>query len=722
MNVLPTEPVANGAWMRFCEEHRNSESNKIISREVTKGLDDDTDEPGSNSDTYMNVPAFELVTTHRYTTLPTGPDDSIIAKKNSDEPPTRSLHLYSPALTNALRSVVEYYPSQDLSGNIVIRWPYAVLVHHYDALLEFRNDVSAKNDADLCERETGAVEHIDLLLRFLDCTIMPEVRKEMERNEKGLYTYEYAWVFYKPGDTILLSFREETNLKPRVIHSSTWGTFVYPPTAWNLKSWYLKYDGTYVERYKDSSELLPFDGESRLEDLKVNLDDLESGATRKEISDQLDYGKRYWELLKGQCKYHSGKTENFPHNEVNGLVMVDPKTYYTQERSPQGNKISGEDCRVWLSDCQCRVCKKKKTELEVSQLASVFEKYNSIAPETWIELTDHQYILCADSIPAFVFRTRSWETVHVKNLSGPLFDEAKIDYLIMDSTRKNTLMALSKSFARINKDGEQLAREPWAADFVAVGLRSLTSRNPKELSLCFLLHGRPGVGKTCTAECIASFTKRPLMILTPSDIGTDPEDVEDNLVRNFKLAKRWNAVLLIDEADVFMERRSTADLVRNSLVAAFLRALEFYDGILFLTTNRVGSFDDAFISRVHVQMYYPEFNDEQRQAIWKTFIDKLNRERSDIRITIDAKEYIRGTEIRALKWNGREIRNVFQTAVSLAEYESEKDEEGNTMVTDEHLKSVIDLSKDFKGYLSELHGADEAKRAERYLERLDTFQ
>jgi hypothetical protein len=41
-----------------------------------------------------------------------------------------------------------------------------------------------------------------------------------------------------------------------------------------------------------------------------------------------------------------------------------------------------------------------------------------------------------------------------------------------------------------------------------------------------------------------------------------------------------------------------------------LRALEFYDGILFLTTNRVGSFDDAFISRIHVQLYYPDFDDE----------------------------------------------------------------------------------------------------------------
>lgn len=68
-------------------------------------------------------------------------------------------------------------------------------------------------------------------------------------------------------------------------------------------------------------------------------------------------------------------------------------------------------------------------------------------------------------------------------------------------------------------------------------------------------------------ECIAAFTKRPLMILTTKDIGTEPAEVEFNLSSKFKTAKSWGVVILIDEADVFMERRSTSDLTRNSLVA-----------------------------------------------------------------------------------------------------------------------------------------------------------
>lgn len=63
----------------------------------------------------------------------------------------------------------------------------------------------------------------------------------------------------------------------------------------------------------------------------------------------------------------------------------------------------------------------------------------------------------------------------------------------------------------------------------------------------------------------------------------------------------------------------------------------------------------------------------------------------------------------------------FQTAVALAEYESVKDQEGNILLTDAHFKPVIELSEDFNIYLKELHKGDEAKRAERKYERLDTY-
>jgi hypothetical protein len=54
------------------------------------------------------------------------------------------------------------------------------------------------------------------------------------------------------------------------------------------------------------------------------------------------------------------------------------------------------------------------------------------------------------------------------------------------------------------------------------------------------------------------------------DIGTDEDDLEKRLVKWFQLAEKWGAVVLIDEADVYLERREVADLQRNSLVSGKL--------------------------------------------------------------------------------------------------------------------------------------------------------
>ena len=134
---------------------------------------------------------------------------------------------------------------------------------------------------------------------------------------------------------------------------------------------------------------------------------------------------------------------------------------------------------------------------------------------------------------------------------------------------------------------------------------------------------------------------------------------------------------MLDEADVFLEKRQLTDLNRNSLVsgegnfvptaslwtsndncAVFLRAVEYYRGILFLTTNRVGHFDDAFMSRIHVFIDYDNLGEKERQQIWKQFFNKLANERKDIYVDGRAKRYVlEDPDMRNIEWNGREIRN-----------------------------------------------------------------
>lgn len=118
-------------------------------------------------------------------------------------------------------------------------------------------------------------------------------------------------------------------------------------------------------------------------------------------------------------------------------------------------------------------------------------------------------------------------------------------------------------------------------------------------------------------------------------------------------------MLLIDEADIYMEHRSVQDIARNSLVAGFLRALEYFKGVLFLTTNRVGHFDEAFISRINITIYYSPFNEDQRRELWESYFRKLQKEREDkMRIHIGTRDYVaESNDLRKMDWNGREIKN-----------------------------------------------------------------
>ena len=189
--------------------------------------------------------------------------------------------------------------------------------------------------------------------------------------------------------------------------------------------------------------------------------------------------------------------------------------------------------------------------------------------------------------------------------------------------------------------------------------------------------------------------------------------VEHNLTAFFKRAKLWGAILLLDEADVFLEQRTVQDLKRNCLVASFFRCLEYYQGVLFLTTNRVGAFDDALVSRVNVVLHY-DFDEPKRQEVWDTFFHKLENERGQlIKVPYSTREYCRhDPDLHRLEWNGREIRNAFQIAVSLAEDMDERHPaDGLITLRDVHFQQVVRMSSNFAQYLRKVHGAEAEKVA-----------
>ena len=76
-----------------------------------------------------------------------------------------------------------------------------------------------------------------------------------------------------------------------------------------------------------------------------------------------------------------------------------------------------------------------------------------------------------------------------------------------------------------------------------------------------------------TTESVADFCKRPLCTISAGDIGTSPSSVELDLGKALRLAEKWSATILIDEADVFVEQRTTHDLVKNGLVSGLIPPL-----------------------------------------------------------------------------------------------------------------------------------------------------
>ena len=212
--------------------------------------------------------------------------------------------------------------------------------------------------------------------------------------------------------------------------------------------------------------------------------------------------------------------------------------------------------------------------------------------------------------------------------------------------------------------------------------------------LIMLLHGGPGTGKTLTAESVAELAEMPLYNVTCGDIGTSADAVEKYLQTVLVLGKTWNCVLLLDEADIFLEQRSLSDLERNSLVSVFLRTLEYYDGILILTSNRVGTFDEAFKSRIQVALHYTNLDRVARKKIWKNFFDMMEADEEDVNLD-ELNKHMQ--ELADQDMNGREIRNALTTARQIALFQKET-------LAWEHVEQAITTASVFNKYLGTVHG------------------
>lgn len=175
----------------------------------------------------------------------------------------------------------------------------------------------------------------------------------------------------------------------------------------------------------------------------------------------------------------------------------------------------------------------------------------------------------------------------------------------------------------------------------------------------------------------------------------------------------------------FLAQRERKDFERNGLVAVFLRILEYYAGILFLTTNRVGDFDEAFASRIHMSLYYPALDEEKTKKVFTLNLELIQQRfnRQNRKITFDASsiESFAGQHFQTFRhnrWNGRQIRNLCQTALALAEFDAQGRSIEGALNTDvivqlqlKYFELVQKAYLEFGDYLGDVRGTKGDQRA-----------
>lgn len=242
--------------------------------------------------------------------------------------------------------------------------------------------------------------------------------------------------------------------------------------------------------------------------------------------------------------------------------------------------------------------------------------------------------MCYPFVNGFSFVTKDWGEMYVDNLEDVKFDDKAFDYLVLDESIKQMVRALV-----VNSEGT---------------FTDIIQKKSGGTIIC--LAGSPGTGKTLMSQSLAELLHKPLYSISCGELGTSVDVMETRLANVLEIAHAWNAIILLDEADIFMEKRSTNDIQRNAMVSVFLRLLENYQGIMFLTTNRPEHFDEAFRSRISISINYKDLDENARFKVWTNLLEasKTHLNEEDIE------------KLSQVEMNGRQIKNCIRMGQCMA--------------------------------------------------------
>ena len=347
----------------------------------------------------------------------------------------------------------------------------------------------------------------------------------------------------------------------------------------------------------------------------------------------------------GYHKYHKGldRTEEKAKESPNHLEQ--PVLVPGSQVDPNSNKSQLPE---------------RKNEVYVQRLGA--EKQKTNRDKVLAKPGDLVYL--SPTLLGYSLKSKHWLEFHVNDLRPVQWNDEAYGHLVYPEEQKDLVL----SFVQDHRSSAQAAAAD-GVDDVILG---------KGRGLVILLSGPPGTGKTLTAEAVADQTRRPLFCVQAEDLGTSAAMLGEQLKKAFAMAADWNAVVLLDEADVFMAVRQPSDVARNELVSIFLRELEYFSGTIFLTTNLLQNIDQAFRSRVDIHLLFNALPASAREVVWRKFLKRLPQQAS--RKTLEPGTSAEGATahnssrsadprlddaayVALARWdlNGREIKNAVKT-------------------------------------------------------------
>ena len=192
---------------------------------------------------------------------------------------------------------------------------------------------------------------------------------------------------------------------------------------------------------------------------------------------------------------------------------------------------------------------------------------------------------------------------HIDDIETYVYDKSLREKLVLPESHKNLLDILTNSMNIIKGD----------------------IIDNKGNGTVIILEGPPGCGKTLSTEVYAEILERPLYRISTGQLGVNPNDIETKLNSVLRRAKILDLIVLIDECETFVRSRGI-DLQQNAIVTTFLRTIEYFDGIMFLTSNKIKDIDDAVLSRCAAAVSYKKPTPENAKKIWKVLLKQFDIE------------------------------------------------------------------------------------------------